>query len=104
MTKLTLRTLLAGFVLAVTSGIGLAAAGDPVIGKTLAESKPGTAPVLPVAKGAPNLLWVLIDDSGFGASSTFGGGARTPVLDDLARNGLRYTNFHTTGVCSPSRG
>jgi arylsulfatase len=45
----------------------------------------------------------LIDDVGFGASSAFGGPARTPVIERLAKNGLRYTNFHTTGVCSPSR-
>jgi len=103
MTNLKLRTLLTGLMLAVTSGVGPAAAGDPVIGKTLAESKPGTAPVLPVAKGAPNIIWILLDDVGYGAASAFGGGARTPVLDTLARNGLTYTNFNTTGVCSPSR-
>ncbi|MFN9878433.1 MAG: arylsulfatase, partial [Planctomycetota bacterium] len=45
----------------------------------------------------------MIDDVGFGASSAFGGPARTPVIERLAKNGLRYTNFHTTGVCSPSR-
>jgi arylsulfatase len=45
----------------------------------------------------------LIDDVGFGASGGFGGPARTPVIERLANNGLRYTNFHTTGVCSPSR-
>ena len=73
------------------------------IGKTLAESIPGTAPELPVAKGAPNVIWIMLDDVGYGASSTFGGGARTPVLDSLANNGLKYTNFHSTAVCSPSR-
>ena len=56
MTKLKQRALVTGIVLAVTSGICFAAAGDPVIGKTLAESKPGTAPVLPVAEGAPNVI------------------------------------------------
>ncbi|MFN9537836.1 MAG: arylsulfatase, partial [Planctomycetota bacterium] len=48
-------------------------------------------------------IWILIDDVGFGASGAFGGPARTPVIERLANNGLRYTNFHTTGVCSPSR-
>lgn len=51
------------------------------IGKTLAESTPGVAPEISIAKGAPNVIWILIDDSGFGATSTIGGGARTPVLD-----------------------
>jgi arylsulfatase len=80
-----------------------AQSGAPVIGKYYADSKPGTAPTPPDAKGKPNVLWILIDDVGFGASSAFGGPARTPTIDKLANNGLRYTNFHTTAVCSPSR-
>lgn len=54
-------------------------------------------------KGAPNVLIVLIDDAGFGASSTFGGPCQTPTLDKLAAGGLRYTRFHTTALCSPTR-
>ena len=53
--------------------------------------------------GAPNVVIVLIDDLGFGAPSTFGGPIRTPTLDALAKNGVRYTNFHTTALCSPTR-
>lgn len=53
--------------------------------------------------GAPNVIIVLIDDLGFGASSTFGGPIQTPTLDGLAENGLRYTNFHTTALSSPTR-
>jgi arylsulfatase len=53
--------------------------------------------------GAPNVIVVLIDDLGFGATSTFGGPIATPTLDGLARNGLRYNNFHTTALCSPTR-
>jgi arylsulfatase len=53
--------------------------------------------------GAPNILIVMTDDVGFGASSTFGGPIPTPHLDRLAARGLRYTRFHTTGVCSPTR-
>jgi arylsulfatase len=53
--------------------------------------------------GAPNVLIVLLDDVGFGAASTFGGPVPTPVLDRLARAGLRYNNFHTTALCSPTR-
>jgi arylsulfatase A-like enzyme len=54
-------------------------------------------------KGAPNVLIVLIDDAGFGASSTFGGPIQTPTMDKLADGGLRYTRFHTTALCSPTR-
>ncbi len=53
--------------------------------------------------GAPNVIIVLIDDLGFGAPSTFGGPIATPTLDALAQNGLRYNNFHTTALCSPTR-
>lgn len=53
--------------------------------------------------GAPNVVIVLIDDLGFGAPSTFGGPIGTPTLDQLAENGLRFNNFHTTALCSPTR-
>jgi arylsulfatase len=53
--------------------------------------------------GAPNVVIVLIDDLGFGATSAFGGPIGTPSLDQLAQDGLRYTNFHTTALCSPTR-
>ena len=60
--------------------------------------KPVTAP-----KGAPNIVLIMLDDVGFGDTSTFGGVAQTPVLDKLAAEGLRYNRFHTTGICSPTR-
>lgn len=74
-----------------------------VVGKTFAESKEWypTNPTAP--KGAPNVVWVLLDDVGFGASSTFGGLISTPTFDSLANNGLRYTNFHTAAICAPTR-
>ena len=53
--------------------------------------------------GAPNVIIILIDDLGFGATDTFGGPIPTPTLDRLARNGLRYNNFHTTALSSPTR-
>lgn len=53
--------------------------------------------------GAPNVIVVLIDDLGFGATSTFGGPVATPTFDRLARGGLRYSNFHTTALCPPTR-
>jgi arylsulfatase A-like enzyme len=54
-------------------------------------------------KGAPNVLIVLLDDVGFGASSAFGGPCQTPNFERLAANGLRYNRFHTTALCSPTR-
>jgi len=53
--------------------------------------------------GAPNVLLILTDDVGFGATSTFGGPIPTPTFDRLAEMGIRYTNFHTTALCSPTR-
>ena len=54
-------------------------------------------------QGAPNIVVILLDDIGFGAPSTFGGGINMPTLDALAKSGLRYTQFHTTALCSPTR-
>jgi arylsulfatase len=53
--------------------------------------------------GAPNVVVVLLDDVGFGAASTFGGPVPTPTLDRIAGAGLRYNQFHTTALCSPTR-
>lgn len=58
-------------------------------------------PVAPA--GAPNVVVILLDDLGFGATSPFGGPIQTPTLDRLAAGGLRYNNFHTTALCSPTR-
>ena len=54
-------------------------------------------------KGAPNVLLIITDDVGFGAPSTFGGVIPTPALDRIAKMGLRYTQFHSTALCSPTR-
>jgi arylsulfatase A-like enzyme len=54
-------------------------------------------------KGVPNVLIVLLDDVGFGASSAFGGPVHTPAAERLAKNGLKYSRFHTTALCSPTR-
>jgi arylsulfatase len=54
-------------------------------------------------KGAPNILLIMTDDVGFGAPSTFGGVIPTPTLDRVAAAGLRYTNFNSTSLCSPTR-
>jgi arylsulfatase A-like enzyme len=63
---------------------------------------PPIVPLRPPAQ-APNVLIILIDDVGFGASSAFGGPCQTPNLERLAANGLKYTRFHTTALCSPTR-
>src|SRR5580765_9005058 len=51
----------------------------------------------------PNVLLILLDDAGYGQTSTFGGPIPTPTLDSLARDGLRFTRFHVTALCSPTR-
>ncbi|MFF2622959.1 arylsulfatase [Oerskovia jenensis] len=65
-------------------------------------SFPPIEPLLP-PEGAPNVLIVLLDDVGFGASSVFGGPCRTPSAERLAAGGLRYNRFHTTALCAPTR-
>jgi arylsulfatase A-like enzyme len=73
------------------------------IGQTYKDSTPDKIPITQAPAGAPNVLFIMIDDSGFGQWSTFGGQIPTPNLDRLAKAGLRYTRFHTTALCSPTR-
>jgi phosphoglycerol transferase MdoB-like AlkP superfamily enzyme len=73
------------------------------IGETLKDSIPSYPPPLKAPQGAPNVLVILLDDVGFGHTSTFGGPVPTPTLDRLAKNGLMYNTFHTTALCSPTR-
>lgn len=73
------------------------------IGLTYKDSTPDYPLPLRAPKGAPNVLLILLDDVGFGMTSTFGGPVPTPHLQRLADNGLKYTRFHTTALCSPSR-
>jgi arylsulfatase len=74
-----------------------------VIKRTAKESTPDFPKPIAAPKGAPNILLIITDDVGFGASSPFGGPIATPTLDRLAKEGLRYTQFHTTALCSPTR-
>ena len=67
------------------------------------QSKPYWPATVVPPKGAPNVLLIITDDVGFGAPSTFGGVIPTPALDRIANNGLRYTNFNSTALCSPTR-
>jgi arylsulfatase len=74
-----------------------------VIKDKASESTPWWSPRVVPPKGAPNVLLIMTDDSGFGAPGTFGGVVPTPALDRIAKSGLRYTNFHSTSLCSPTR-
>jgi arylsulfatase A-like enzyme len=67
------------------------------------QSKPFWPPTVVPNKGAPNVLLIMTDDQGYGVSSTFGGVVPTPAMDRIAKAGLRYTQFHSTALCSPSR-
>jgi arylsulfatase A-like enzyme len=74
-----------------------------IIGRKAKESKPDFPQAVTAPNGAPNVLLILTDDTGFGAASPFGGPIPTPTLDQVAARGLRYNNFHTTALCSPTR-
>ena len=73
------------------------------IERTTKGSKPYWPARIVPPKGAPNVLLIMTDDAGYGVPSTFGGVIPTPALDRIAANGLRYTNFHSTALCSPTR-
>lgn len=80
----------------------------PHVGPTMYDARDPAAQYDPIEAiqppdGAPNILLVMLDDAGFGANSAFGGPCATPTFDRLAADGLRYTRFHTTGMCSPTR-
>jgi arylsulfatase len=74
-----------------------------VIKDTESKSKSWWPPTTVPPKGSPNVLLIMTDDVGFGAPSTFGGTIPTPTLDRVAKSGLRYTTFHSTALCSPTR-
>jgi arylsulfatase len=74
-----------------------------VIKEKASESTPWWPPRVVPPKGAPNVLLIMTDDQGFGAPSTFGGVIPTPAMDRIAKDGLRFTNFHSTSLCSPTR-
>src|SRR5262245_33684679 len=74
-----------------------------VINETAKDSKPYWPPSVVPPKGAPNVLLIMTDDQGYGVSGTFGGVVPTPAMDRVAKAGLRYTQFHSTALCSPTR-
>src|ERR1700751_233734 len=76
---------------------------DGKIERDAKQSKPYWPARIVPPKGAPNVLLIITDDAGFGVASTFGGVIPTPALDRIASNGLRFSNFHSTALCSPTR-
>ncbi len=74
-----------------------------VIKESATDSKPWWPPRVVPPKGAPNVLLIMTDDQGYGVSGTFGGVIPTPALDRVAKAGLRYTQFNSTALCSPTR-
>src|SRR5882757_993678 len=74
-----------------------------VIKENSKDSKPWWPPTIVPPKGAPNVLLIMTDDQGYGVSGTFGGVIPTPALDRIAKAGLRYTQFNSTALCSPTR-
>ena len=74
-----------------------------VIKEDAKDSKPYWPPTVVPPKGAPNVLLIMTDDQGYGVSGTFGGVIPTPAMDRIAKAGLRYTQFHSTALCSPTR-
>src|SRR5262245_60690594 len=73
------------------------------MGRTVRDSTPDFPKGVEAPAGAPNVLLILTDDVGFGATSTFGGPIQTPNFQRLAASGLRYNMYHTTALCSPTR-
>ena len=73
------------------------------IAPTADQSKPGWPARVVPKKGAPNVLLIMTDDQGYGVSGTFGGVVPTPTMDRIAKMGLRYTQFNSTALCSPTR-
>jgi arylsulfatase A-like enzyme len=105
--KRTLTLLVAGLIsIGYASAQNITQQQEPfkgVIGKTLGDSKEAWTTPIKAPVGAPNVVLILLDDVGFGATATFGGVIKTPTFDTLASQGLRYTNFHTAGICAPTR-
>jgi arylsulfatase len=74
-----------------------------VIGRTTYESEPAWPKPVRAKPGAPSVLFIVLDDAGFGHLGCYGSPIHIPNIDRLAKNGLRYNNMHTTALCSPSR-
>ncbi len=124
--KLSTLSLALGVVLALTARAEIQTTGTPgspgatttisgkqlpppdpkfggVIKQSAKDSKSWWPPRIVPPKGAPNVLLIMTDDQGYGVSGTFGGVIPTPAMDRVAKAGLRYTQFHSTALCSPTR-
>jgi arylsulfatase A-like enzyme len=76
---------------------------DGTLGTTVQDSKPSPLRIPKAAAGSPNIIYIVLDDTGFSDLHCFGSEVSTPNVDALAAGGLRYVNFHTKAICSPSR-
>src|SRR4051812_13224020 len=90
------------FIFSITASVIAVAQYSPLtpfpgkIGKTIGETEQSWPSRVKAPDGAPNVVWILLDDVGFGASSAFGGLIETPNFEELANTGVRFTNFHNT--------
>ena len=75
----------------------------PRIGKTYRDSVPAWRRDVAVPEGAPDIVFIVLDDVGYSDFGCFGSEIRTPNIDALAGGGIRYSNFHVTSMCSPTR-
>ncbi len=104
-------TLLSIAVLAEESGVDRTVLPVPAkafsgkVGQTYLDSRPDWSPIQPLQapKGAPNILVIMLDDVGYGQLGAYGGSIQTPNIDRLAAGGVRFTDYHTTALCSPTR-
>ncbi len=90
-------------LITMANSVSLFAQQPGVVGRTYKESKTAWEPLPQAPKGAPNVIYLVLDDVGYAQLGSYGSPIQTPNLDKLAANGLRYNNFHTTALCSPSR-
>ena len=95
--------LIAAGLITSANGVSVFAQQPGITGRTYKESKPAWEALQRAPKGAPNVIYLVLDDVGFAQLGCYGSEIQTPNLDKLAANGLRYSNFHTTALCSPSR-
>src|SRR5512138_2033675 len=74
-----------------------------VVGRTFDQSQPAWPEPPRSKKGAPNVLFIVLDDTGYAQLGSYGTPIHTPNMDALATNGVRFSNMHTTALCSPTR-